>query len=206
MEIAEDGFDPEISLFIHVMRVSLAMQHLLPIRQLRVNHSAVGLESHCNRSMADAICLALYSSLEHLNNEDTYVRLLPIDYNSAFSTVIPNKLISKLQDQSLRFALCQISNNNETEYRKEIECLVAWYKVNNLSINVNKTKELVINFRKQSGGHVCINVAEVEMVKSVKFLGAMITNNLSWSTHIDTMIKKAQQRLYFFRMRTSSVG
>eukprot|EP00061_Rhincodon_typus_P015370 g43002.t1 len=79
----------------------------------------------------------------------------------------------------------QITNNDETEYWKEIECLAAWHKDNNLSINVSKMKELVIDFRKWIGGHdpICTNGAEVEMVKSGKFLGVMIANNLSWSTN-----------------------
>eukprot|EP00061_Rhincodon_typus_P010368 g34604.t1 len=90
-------------------------------------------------------------------------------------------------------------SNNKTECRKEAVCLAAWCKDNNLSINF-KIKELVIDFRKQSGGHVpiCINGAEVEMVESIKFLGVMI-NNLSWSTNVDAMVQKAQQHLYFLR-------
>eukprot|EP00061_Rhincodon_typus_P018739 g48040.t1 len=35
------------------------------------------------------------SSLEHLNNKDTYVRLLLIVYSSTFNTIIPSRLISK---------------------------------------------------------------------------------------------------------------
>ena len=49
-----------------------------------------------NRSTADVISLALHSTLEHLDNKDTYVRLLFIDYSSAFNTIISTKLISKL--------------------------------------------------------------------------------------------------------------
>eukprot|EP00061_Rhincodon_typus_P012627 g38483.t1 len=86
----------------------------------------------------------------------------------------------------------QISNNDETERRKEIECLVAWCKDNNLSLNVSKMKELVIDFRTQGGGYtpIYINGAEVEMVGSVKFLGMTIANNLSWSIVIDAIVKK----------------
>eukprot|EP00061_Rhincodon_typus_P013345 g39665.t1 len=64
-----------------------------------------------------------------------------------------------------------------------------------------KTKELVIDFRKRSRVHapVCINGAEVEMVNNTKVLGVTITNNLSWTTHIDTTIRKAQQHLYFLK-------
>eukprot|EP00061_Rhincodon_typus_P014797 g42090.t1 len=49
------------------------------------------------QSTADAISLALHSSLEHLDKKDTYVRLLLIDYSFAFNTTIPSRLISKLQ-------------------------------------------------------------------------------------------------------------
>ena len=37
------------------------------------------------------------------------------------------------------------------------------------------------------------------MVESFKFLGVQITNNLSWSPHADTIVKKAHQCLNFLR-------
>eukprot|EP00061_Rhincodon_typus_P014246 g41158.t1 len=95
----------------------------------------------------------------------------------------------------------QISNNDKTEYREKTECLTARCKDNNLSIDINKMKELVIDFRKWSRGlaPVYINGAEVEMIENVKFLAVMITNDLSWSTHVNTTVKKAQQRINFHR-------
>ena len=36
----------------------------------------------------------------------------------------------------------------------------------------------------------------VEKVESLKFLGVHITDKLKWSTHTDSMVKKAQQRLF----------
>eukprot|EP00061_Rhincodon_typus_P007661 g29588.t1 len=55
--------------------------------------------------------------------------------------------------------------------------------------------------RKKGGEHapIYINRAEVEMVESVEFLGVVIPNNLSRTSHIDVMVKKAQQRLFFLR-------
>eukprot|EP00061_Rhincodon_typus_P013387 g39728.t1 len=58
-----------------------------------VNLLTVPFTYQCNRSTADAISLSLHSSLEHLDNKNTYVRLLFIDYSNA---IIPNKLISKV--------------------------------------------------------------------------------------------------------------
>eukprot|EP00061_Rhincodon_typus_P012280 g37911.t1 len=116
------------------------------------------------RSTADTIFLVLHSCLEHLDNKDTCIRPLLIVYSSTFDTIIPNNLISELRGR-------RISKSDKTEYRKKIECMAAWYKDNNLSINVSKMKELIIDLREWSEGHtpVCINDAEVEMVESVEF-------------------------------------
>ena len=46
---------------------------------------------------------------------------------------------------------------------------------------------------------IFIDGSEVERVKSIKFLGVTIADNLSWSLHTDAVVKKAQQRLFFLR-------
>ncbi|KAJ8404745.1 hypothetical protein AAFF_G00336080 [Aldrovandia affinis] len=48
--------------------------------------------------MDDAISSALHSALTHLDESNTHVRMLFIDFSSAFNTIIPSKLISKLGD------------------------------------------------------------------------------------------------------------
>eukprot|EP00061_Rhincodon_typus_P013597 g40064.t1 len=59
-----------------------------------------------NKSTEDAISLTLHSSLQHLVNKGTYIRLLLVDYSSAFNTIIPSRVISKLHDHGLSSALC----------------------------------------------------------------------------------------------------
>ncbi len=41
-----------------------------------------------------------------------------------------------------------IMNNDENSYREEISNLAEWCTENNLLLNVSKTKELIIDFRK----------------------------------------------------------
>ena len=92
----------------------------------------------------------------------------------------PNSIFKFADDTTI---VDRISNNDETEYRNEIENLVNWCGNNNLSLNANKMKEILIDFRKRKGEHapVYINGDEVERVKSFKFLGVQVTNNLFWS-------------------------
>ena len=49
-----------------------------------------------NRSTDDAIAIALHTALSHLDKRNIYVRMLFIDYSSAFNTIVPSKLIIKL--------------------------------------------------------------------------------------------------------------
>ncbi len=42
-----------------------------------------------NRSTDDAIAFTLHTALSHLENKNTYVRMLFVDYSSAFNTIVP---------------------------------------------------------------------------------------------------------------------
>jgi hypothetical protein len=50
-----------------------------------------------NRSTDEAISIALHTALPHLDKRNTYMRMLFIDYSSAFNTIVPSKLIIKLR-------------------------------------------------------------------------------------------------------------
>ena len=64
---------------------------------------------------------------------------------------------------------------------------------NNLTLNVNKTKEMIVYFRKQQREQppIYIDRTVVERVESFKFLGVHIMDKLNLSTHTDSVVKKA---------------
>jgi len=222
-----------------------------------------------NRSTDDAISIALHTALSHLDKRNTYVRMLFIDYSSAFNTIVPSKLITKLRTLGLNTSLCNwildfltgrpqvvrvgnntsatlilntgapqgcvlspllyslfthdcmarhdsntiikfaddttvvglITDNDETAYREEVRDLAVWCQDNNLSLNVIKTKEMIVDYRKRRTEHapILIDGAVVEQVESFKFLGVHITNKLSWSKHTKTVVKRARQNLFPLR-------
>lgn len=87
-------------------------------------------------------------------------------------------------------------------YRDEVRGLAAWCQDNNLSLNICKTKEMIVDFRKlQRGGHNTIHIegAAVERVSNFKFLGVYIKDDITWSMQADSAVKTAQKRLYFLR-------
>lgn len=65
-----------------------------------------------NRSTDDAIAHLLHTTLTHLDTgKGAYVRLLFIDYSSAFNTIDPSKLASKLYNLHLCPSLCKWIHN-----------------------------------------------------------------------------------------------
>ncbi len=95
-----------------------------------------------------------------------------------------------------------ISNNDETAYLDDVGRLTSWCQDNCLSLNVSKTKELIVDFRKRHllpYTPLMISGTPVERVSSFKYLGVNISEDLTWTTHIQTQVKKARQRLYHLR-------
>ena len=77
-----------------------------------------------------------------------------------------------------------------------------WCQDNNLSLNVSKTKELIVDYREKGGPNrspINIDGAVVEWVECFKFLGVHITNELSWFIHTKTVVKRARQNLFPLR-------
>ncbi|KAK2905569.1 hypothetical protein Q8A73_009512 [Channa argus] len=216
-----------------------------------------------NRSTDDAISTTLHLALTHLDNKDSYVRMLFIDFSSAFNTIIPQHLIKKLSILGLNTYLCNwildfltgrpqsvrignnisstttlstgvpqgcvlspllftllthncvamhslkhiikfaddttvvglISKNDESAYRKEVQRLTARCGANNLSLNVDKTKEMVVDFRRAQSDHspLIIDGSLVEIVKSTKFLGVHLADNLTLSVNTSSITKKAEE-------------
>ncbi len=63
-----------------------------------------------------------------------------------------------------------------------------------------KTVEMIVDFRRNPPAlppPIIMN-SSVTAVESFRFLGTTISQDLKWDNHIDFIVKKAQQRLYFF--------
>ena len=245
----------------------------LVLRQLKTQTDALldpcQFAYRANRSVDDAVALGLHAVLTHLDKPKSYVRMLFVDYSSAFNTIIPHKLHTKLLQLGVDPSLCDwilsflsdrpqvvragehesssltlnvgtpqgcvlspslyslftndcvsnedsvkvikfaddttleglIEDNDESMYRDEVRRLEQWCGDNNLELNVKKTKEVVIDMRKNKSTHepLMINNQEVELIDSFKFLGTTISSSLSWEEHCAITHRKAQQRLHFLR-------
>ncbi|KAI3352073.1 hypothetical protein L3Q82_020885, partial [Scortum barcoo] len=109
-----------------------------------------------NRSTEDAVSIALHTALTHLQLPNTYVRMLFVDFSSAFNTVIPDKLILKLHNLGLPSSLCHWIRDFLTNRPQVVR------------IGDNTSSTLVLSTGKQ-------------VSSNIKFLGINITSDLTWS-------------------------
>ena len=92
-----------------------------------------------------------------------------------------------------------IEKADETACRDEVQRMVSWSADNNLELNVSKTKEMIVDFRRKKTPirPLSLNGVEVEEVESFRFLGTIISSDLSWGKNTLCITKQAKQRMYF---------
>lgn len=98
--------------------------------------------------------------------------------------------------------VARVTDGQEDEYRGLVNDFCDWSTRNHLRLNVGKTREMVVDFRKKKEAQltpVTIQGADVEVVQSYKYLGVHLDNRLEWSGNMDAVYKKGQSRLYFLR-------
>ncbi|TWW75335.1 hypothetical protein D4764_14G0013380 [Takifugu flavidus] len=127
-------------------------------------------------------------------------------YNADFSYSSSSCHLQKFSDDSAAVGL--ITDGDDTEYRGLIQDFVDWSLRNNLRINANKTKELVVDLRRRNNlplAPVNILGTDDDVVKSYDYLGVHLNNNLDWTHNIETLVKKGNSRLFLLR-RLRSFG
>ena len=110
-------------------------------------------------------------------------------YTSDCRATHNNCIIDKYADDTVLTGL--ITENIDTSYTEEVDSFVAWCARNHLVLNVEKTKEMIIDFRKNKGFFepITIQDRQIERVDSYKYLGVVIDKDLTWTENTDIIIK-----------------
>ncbi len=213
--------------------------------------------------------MGLHFIQQHLDRPGTYMKMLFVDFSSAFNTIIPDTLQNKLIQLSVPTSVCQwinsflidkqhlvklgkfssstrtistgapqgcvlspllfslymndctskdpsvnllkfaddttlnglIQDGDESAYGQEVKELAVWCSFNNLELNTLKTVEMTVDFRRNPPALPPLTImnSTVTAVESFRCLGTTISQALKWHNHIESMVKKAQQRLYVLR-------
>ncbi|XP_069037957.1 mucin-5AC-like [Lepisosteus oculatus] len=107
---------------------------------------------------------------------------------------------------------CSYTLAKEEEYRGLVSSFVEWCGENHLQLNVAKTKELVIDFRRKrvQPTPVYIHGRGMEIEDSYKYLGVHIDDRLEWSKNTEAIYKKADVVIFrpstFYIIVQASLG
>jgi hypothetical protein len=80
----------------------------------------------------------------------------------------------------------------QTNMVTAFNCVNKWFKVNLLSMNVNKTHH--IQFK--TNIHIACNENYIISQSNIKFLGIYINDSINWSCHIEYIIPKLSSACY----------
>jgi len=81
--------------------------------------------------------------------------------------------------------------NRRTEINNELEKVNIWFKLNKLTINVEKTKCIFFHKRRKINPiEFSINNDIISIVSQFSFLGVLIDENLSWKSHLNMVANK----------------
>ena len=78
----------------------------------------------------------------------------------------------------------------------ELSKLSKWFAINKLSLNLVKTCHMLYSHRNVISSNVLIvDGVHIDKVHTVKFLGVLIDDRLSWKDHINSVISKLKKSL-----------
>jgi len=112
----------------------------------------------------------------------------------------PHTLICKYADDAALAGF--IIGNDESHYRETISNFVRACHSDGLDLNVSKTKEMIIDFRRgdvPALEPVIINGCAVEQVPQYDYLGSRISKDLTWCANTDKLASKAMRNIYGLR-------
>ena len=123
---------------------------------------------------------------------------LYILYTDDCRSPFEDRHIIKFSDDS---AIVSLLHDQNTDHGPVVDYFVQWCIDAYLHLNVTKTKDMCIDFRKtqQSPQNTVINGDKVDFVQKYKYLGTFIDNKLTWEDNTDAICSKAAQRLFFLR-------
>ena len=96
----------------------------------------------------------------------------------------------------------RVTSTESNELQDLVNVIYNWCEVNNMKLNIDKCKEMVIDFAREKHEFLplTINNVGIERVKSARILGLSIQDDLKWNEHVNHIVKKAGKRLYMLRL------
>lgn len=111
--------------------------------------------------------------------------------------------IINFADDTTAYVSCKTVNNLQECVTYDLKTLIEWFRSNKLSLNINKTNYIIFRHKKANSRidnfEIKIGDITINRVKSTKFLGIIIDENLNWIEHSHYVQNKILRSLYSLR-------
>jgi len=127
-------------------------------------------------------------------------RCLYLIYASDLRTLLPQNVIIKYADDTTLLVVQHSSVDIDQEYNN----VRSWSTQNKLSINTDKTKEII--FHRPAARNLSIPppLPGIERVKQAMLLGIDVMDMLSTAAYVNRLLMQVNQRLYLLSLLQSS--
>lgn len=123
--------------------------------------------------------------------------LLFILYINDINKVLKHCQINLFADDTLLHISCSDINDGFNKINEDLKYFTNWLNVNKMKINEAKTKYLVINHNSEINCVIKVNNCEIKRVKSMKYLGVMIDDQLNFKCNNEYIHKKVSKKIGF---------
>ena len=83
----------------------------------------------------------------------------------------------------------------ETEMNFELDLLVEWFRTNLLSLNITKTNYIIFSKKRTLSANILMGNTTLVQLSDTKFLGVILSSDLSWSKHINIVVNKTSKNI-----------
>ena len=94
-----------------------------------------------------------------------------------------------------------VNKSEQSALQIDIDRISTWFRNNLFQLNSIICKEMILSFTRPPAVYQPISISNqtLERVTSIKSLGVILTDDLKWTNHVNTITSKASKRLYLLR-------
>ena len=117
--------------------------------------------------------------------------------------VLQYSKIKLFADDTLIYITCKPNELSSTIdlLNEDLSCINKWLCYSKLSLNVSKSKAMLITNNKSISmpKAIVLNNQEIEVVSDIKYLGVIVDSHLTFDSHFDYILKKLNSKFYVMK-------
>jgi hypothetical protein len=129
--------------------------------------------------------------------------LLFIIYVNDLPSILDHCCVTLFADDTVLYVSSKSTDTLQNLLNSDLQKLCYWLKENHLTVNIKKSKAMIIGSSQRlakitSSLEFTIDNTRLDQVKSFKYLGVLINENLSWKEHVDHIKSKVNKKIGLF--------